>query len=373
MTIFFNNIKRIFQKKSNILFLIIVPIVANLFIVSVYIKDSKIAIGILDYDQTTLTKEISDYLGEHSDIKKLNRNSNINEIIINNKAAYVLEFEKDFTKKLIAGEDVKVKSYGMDGTVSAIPLKNYAQSMVSSAKKIAEVTKGDEKAFYQNMDKYFEKEYRCTYNSIIQSKEDSVDVAVASLGYVALSMVFFLSFSTMLILEDKISGVYNRLITSPQRKSSYMLQHLLSNFLVALLQIVILLTILPKIVEVSYGENVKQVFSLGIVCACFAACFISIGIVISRYANTAVLANAISVLINLPMLMLGGCLWPRTIMPETLQKIGEFLPTTWFLKGAETILYGNGLHSASRQICYMIIFILAMQIVAFSFQTSEER
>ena len=47
-------------------------------------------------------------------------------------------------------------------------------------------------------------------------------------------------------------------------------------------------------------------------------------------------------LVNLPILMLGGCLWPRELMPEFVKRIGDFVPTTWFLKAAETVYMETG-------------------------------
>lgn len=371
MTILLNNLKRIFQNKMNIVLMIVVPIVVNLFIISASTKEVNYTIGIQDNDNSQYTQDLIEYLGEMCNIIEITDEDNIKEMLVNSKINCVLVMEEHFTEDLLNQVDVKIKSYGMEGSNVVEPFQNYVDSLVTAAKKISIAAAGDETAFYEGLDDYYKQDYVCDYNSISQSYDEKVSLAVTSLGYIALGMVFFLSFSTMLILEDKLCGVYDRLGTTPLRKLSYFVQHLLSSFIVALIQIFAMLIILPKIVDVSYGQTQSDVMQLGVVCALFAACCISIGIVIARFAKSRGVANAAITLINLPMLMLGGCLWPREIMPEHIQKIGEFLPTTWFLDASETVLYGDGLAKAGNSIFYMLGFIAVMLIISFVIKTDK--
>ena len=65
-------------------------------------------------------------------------------------------------------------------------------------------------------------------------------------------------------------------------------------------------------------------------------------------------------------------MWPRELMSETLQRIGDFLPTTWFLVAAEEVLYGNGLGAAGKYLLYLGALAAVLLIVSFTVKTDDK-
>lgn len=370
MTIFWNNIKRIFLRKTNIICMIVVPIVVNIFVVSLMTSDSGYTIGITDNDQTKFTKEFIETLEDKYDIVELTKDE-INSKVINSKVDLALEFEKGYTDKLIAGEDAYVNSYMLTDGNSSMPLEMNINSYLSAIKEIAKVA-NDENAFYEGVKEYSNSQYEVEYKHLASSVSDDVGRSVTSLGYLALGMMFLLSFSTMLILEDKMVGVFDRITVTPLKKSSYYIQNLISFFVVSMIQIIIIINVLPNIVEISYGDTTWRVFEVILVSAVFAMVCIAIGVFISRFAKNRLFAGSFISLVNIPMLMLGGCLWPRELMPKAVQKIGDFLPTTWFMQSAESVLYGKGLSAVRNEIIYMLLVVAALLIIAFTVKTDKE-
>jgi len=373
MTILSNNLKRIFSKKANIICMIIIPIVLNIFIISVSTREVKYNIGILDNDSSRYTQDFISRLEETCNVKMLTNDDDIKSMVINSKVDCAFTFESGFTEGMISGNDEYVKTYAMEGTNSLEPIEMYISSYVSASKEIAKASNRDAEAFYKGMDDYYKNEYAVEYKNFASGSTEDVSTAVASLGYMAFGMVFLMSFSTMLILEDKISGVYDRIATTPLKRSHYFVQHLISYFTVAVIQVVALFNILPEMIHVSYGKTTTDVAEVMLICCTFALVCISIGIAVSRFSKNTLMAGSITTLINLPMLMLGGCLWPREVMPGYLQKIGDFMPTTWFLKAAETVLYGDGIMNAINEIVYMLALVTVMLILSFAIKTDKAR
>lgn len=372
MTILMNNLKRIFGKKVNIICMIVVPIALSIFMISATTGEVKYTIGIYDEDKTQFTEEFIELLKKTCVVEKLSDKDDINKLVINGDVDCTLVFEDGFTNKMISGEDVYVKNYAMDNTNETEPIQMYIDSYISAAKEIGKAAKGDEEAFYNGMEDYLKNEYAVEYKNFESSSLEDVDRSVTALGYMAFGMVLFVSFSTMIILEDKTSGVYDRISTTPLKRSSYFIQNILSYFIVALIQIMLILNILPEIMDISFGAS-KMATEIQLACCAFAIACISIGITVSRFSKNAVVSGAITTFIDMPILMLGGCLWPREIMPEALQKIGDFLPTTWFLKASETILYGDGLAAAGSEMLYMLLFAAVLLFVSFGIKTEKAR
>jgi ABC-2 type transport system permease protein len=70
--------------------------------------------------------------------------------------------------------------------------------------------------------------------------------------------------------------------------------------------------------------------------------------------------------------MLGGCMWPRDLMPEGLQRVGDFVPTTWFLKAAEEVLYENGLGAAWKELALLGGLAAILITVSFLVETDDK-
>ena len=345
--------------------MIVIPIALNMFLISVSTKEVQYNVGILDKDSSRFTRDFIRRLGKTCNVKLLTGKDDINSMIVNKSADCVFSFEAGFTDGMISGKDVSIKSYVLGDTNIAKPIQFYIASYISASKSIAQASKGDTDLFYKGMEDYHKSEYAAEYKDFASGTSNGVGKAVASLGYMAFGMVFLLAFSTALILEDKLSGVYDRVAVTPLKRSSYFIEHMLGSFVVAAIQIAILIGNLPRMVNVSFGSDAQE-NEIILVCCVFAVVCISIGVLISRYSKNVLMAGALTTLVNLPMLMLGGCLWPREIMPGYVQRIGDFMPTTWFLKAGEAVLYGKGIMTAMNDVLYMLVLAAFLLVMCFA-------
>ena len=63
--------------------------------------------------------------------------------------------------------------------------------------------------------------------------------------------------------------------------------------------------------------------------------------------------------------------WPKEIMPEFMQTLSNFMPTAWFLNGAEKILDGKGLLAAGPEILYLLALSSLLLIIDFSIKPTK--
>ncbi|HEU4962711.1 MAG TPA: ABC transporter permease [Bacilli bacterium] len=374
MTIFRNSLKRIFRKRTNILFMLVVPILLNMFLISAVTKDVKYNVGIIDQDATPFTQDFVENLKDKYNVTMLTADDDVKGMIVNKKLDSAFTFESGFTDDLLDGKDVSALSYALEASNVARPVQVYVSSYISSAKQIAKAADGNEEAFYQGLDAYDESAFAVAYKSFSTGvDEKDIKNAVTSLGYIAFGMLFLMSFSTGLILEDKLCGVYDRITATPLTRFSYFGQHMLASFIVAAIQVMVLISYLPKLVNITYGATSAQQQQVIVVCLAFALTCVAIGVTISRFSKSTLMASSLTALISIPLLMLGGCFWPRDIMPDFMQRIGDFLPTTWFLKAGETVLLGKGLQGASHELLYLVGLAAVLLVVSFVVKSSKVR
>lgn len=332
-------------------------------------------VGIIDEDNTLFTQGFIEQLKGQYEIINLTSNDDVKGMVINSELDGGLLFQQGFTESLLNGEDVSVLIYDLAGTDIFGPVKVYVSSYVSSAKQIARASGGDQEIFYQGMDLYKNSAFNVTYESALNyaGSERDVSNAVESLGFIAFGMVFLMTFSSSIILQDKLSGVYDRIAVTPVSRLSYLLQNMLACFVIAAIQSVLLLSIISSIVDFSFGQTSEEKQEVLLVCLAFSLVCVALGVAISRFSNTRLMAGSLSTLIYFPMLMLGGCFWPREIMPKFAQQIGDFFPTAWFLQAGRDVIAGKGIAAASQQLIYMLSFAALLIFVSFIVKNEKVR
>lgn len=366
MIIFFNVIKRIMTKKSNLLFMLILPTFLSTFIVLISTTGNKYTVGIIDNDNTAFTRDFNDYLSQTCKIVDVKKEHVIEDKILNDGVECILVFQKGYTDALIHNDRAKVKSYFQEGSNYAEPIQMKVASYLSAAELIGASCNQNEDEFYKGMKDFREKDLQVDYLYAKNSFTEKTDAAVTSFGYVAFCMLFLMAFSTSLIMEDKVSGVTERLWITPVAKASYYVQHVLAYFLISVIQTVVVILVLPLFGKVSFGTSFLEVAKVIIICLIFSLSCIAMGVAINTYAKNKLAAGSISSLINLPILMLGGCFWPSEGMPVVLQKIGSFLPTAWFLKAAKgVVLYGKSLLGVVQYIGFLFAFTIVILGITF--------
>ncbi|MBR6825343.1 MAG: ABC transporter permease [Oscillospiraceae bacterium] len=375
MIILLNNLKRIFLKPINIVLMIVVPIVLNLFFISVFNAEQLYEVGIIDLDDSKLTTAIIEELKIAANVHDYeNDDAQINSALLNSNINMAIRFPKNYAQDMIDGKAPKVEIFAIEENSDSIPLTMLVAGIGTNCSEIGKLCEGDEDKFYEVVEDYLDGTFKTEYENFGLSKGEEIERAVNSLGYLAMGMMFLMSFATTLLLEDKVTRVYSRLLTTPTTRASYLMQHLLSYVLVATVQVVLIISLLPVIMngELSFGDSFGVTVQVMIVTLIFATACIAIGLTISRFSKNNVVAGAFVGLVNLPVLMLGGCMWPRDLMPDFLQRVGDFMPTTWFLKAAEEVLYENGLGAAWKELALLGGLAVILITVSFVIETDDK-
>lgn len=359
MTVFIYNIKRILKRKVNIIFIIVVPVLFILLSMAASMGGSPLKVGIVDKDDTKLTNMLINNLDGKSTVVKINEDE-IKSNIISSSIDYAVVIDKGFTSSIINGEDAKVQSFSIKETDAALPVKMYIESFINAAKNIGAASTGNEDKFYTGMNYYQDGSFTAEYKTLDLKAFDK-QITLTSLGFLVMCVLYLSSFSTTIILEDKKSNTYYRIFSTPIKIKSYMLQNILSFIAVAAIQIGAVLAVMQFIFKADLGPSIPNLFLVLLV---FGIVAVSIGVAISSLSKDTRQSSTLMTFIIIPACMLGGCFWPREIMPDVLKKIGDFVPTTWVLKAAQGVISGSSILGVSKELIILLLFSLVFFLLA---------
>lgn len=359
MSVFQNNIKRILKKKRNIIIILLIPLIFTVLTVASAKEGGALTVGIADNDKTEFTEMLKDSLNGKAKIVEL-KDTEVREKVINNTVSYAIVIDKGTTEDIVNGKDVAIKSYSLQNAINAIPIKLNLESFINAARNVGRISAGDEKKFYSGLNYYKTGYFVAEYKGVDSVSVDK-GVSIRVMGFLVMSMVFMSAFASTIIIEDKKNKVFARILSTPLTMKSYMLQNILSFMVIAVLQILGMFYIVLKVFNVYLGPSLINMFFLFLI---FALVCVALGVAISSISKDIKQSSIWGNLINLPICMLGGCLWSRDFMPDSLINLSNFVPTTWVLKAAEKILNGQSLLSVSNEIGILLLFALALFLLA---------
>lgn len=358
MTIFMNNIKRILKDKVALVFMIVLPVILIAVICSFNSNGGSLNVGIVDKDNTEFTKIVRENLASQNRVKVFDiEEKEIKQSLIDVKVDYVIEMENGFTNNIIAGENVKIKGYSISGKNIHLPVKLYLDNFINIARNIGKASSKIENSsdkFYEGIKYYSEGKLGLTQSKVDASFKDNSRLLQA-LGFLVMGVFSLATFGYSFTVEDKENKIYYRLFTTPLTLKRYMFENILSVFVISLVQILMLLGFLQWVLKMDIGKYFVNMF---IVLSVFSIVSVALGMFINSISKSTRQAGVIGTLIFSPFCMLGGCFWPREIMPDILKQISNFVPTTWILKALEKVVYGDSLSSLGMEMGILLLFAL---------------
>lgn len=160
----------------------------------------------------------------------------------------------------------------------------------------------------------------------------SMDVAMPAYAAMVLCIVGFMSIPVT-ICGYRESGVLRRFRSTPLRPMTFIAADVVSNLLMASVGVLVLVLAGWTFYHTTFDGNV---FVVGVAIVFCALAMFSIGYLIAAVTPTPRIANVVGLLVLYPMMFLSGVFIPPEVMPESVQRISQFLP----LKYAVDLLRG---------------------------------
>lgn len=166
--------------------------------------------------------------------------------------------------------------------------------------------------------------------------------------------VFTILFGLMNIAQEKKSGTWNRLITTPLRKSQIYIGQLSHYLLIGVLQIGIAFFVFHQFFNYNFGH---QYLSIIVSVLAFVFAVVALGMLIIALIKSPQQLQAVIPIVSTSMAMLGGAFWPLEIVSNRiLLLLGKMTPLYHgieALKGA--IVYNRGLDEILQPLSILLL------------------
>jgi ABC-2 type transport system permease protein len=171
-----------------------------------------------------------------------------------------------------------------------------------------------------------------------------IEAPLSPFAYVApADLVLFLGITLLVLssglVESRRLGVLRRLSAAPVRQASIVAAQIVSRLLVAAGQSIGLLFVGIVLFRVHWGNP----FAVGLIIFLLSLSLSGASVLIGTYSRTEEQAVASAVVIGIAAGMLGGCMYPLSVVGTTVRDFGHIVPQAWAMDAFIKLIY----HGAS--------------------------
>ena len=355
MIILKNTLKRLLRNKVSLLLVLVIPPAMLGFLFGLgSLGMNTVSVGLVDRDQTALTLQLEEVLQEQAAVRHLSEGDIRGELAAT-RVQLVLVIPSGFTEAILEGREPELDSYSIQESNLSLPVRLVAESFIRAARNVAVVAEGNSEVFYRGIADYRTGRLQVVTQLTDGGEGNRSSAAASAMGILGINMLFLALYATMHLLKDRENRTFHRVMTAPLSQRSYLLQIIGCFLAILLMQMTGVFLIARFLLNLYLGVNTLALYG---VMGVFALVCVAFGIAIASLVKTTRQAGTLASLLTTPMAMLGGLLWPREIMPEILQHIGMFLPTTWMMDAANKVIVSGRFLDAGWEVAILLLFAL---------------
>lgn len=174
-----------------------------------------------------------------------------------------------------------------------------------------------------------------------------------SFGMLIMFLMLLVGSSVGIILDDKRNQTLQRIYASPVKPIEISWGNFLGCFMLGTIQIIFVMLVTRLVMNYDFGSAAAPQF---LVLECFLLAALGIAAAVSVLMRDSEPMNIMGSLIITPTCMLGGCFWPMEIMPESMQKLANFVPQKWAIEALSKLAAGGGLGDIVYHMGILVLF-----------------
>ncbi|MEK4487454.1 ABC transporter permease [Psychrobacillus sp. FSL H8-0484] len=216
-----------------------------------------------------------------------------------------------------------------------------------------------------------EQAFQLTKSAMDESKVFRYDGALQSLFGFMLYFVFYtISINVQFILEDKRTGIWNRLKLASISRFQLYFGHLSFSFMIGFIQMLLVILVFRFIVGTNmYGGFWKVVT----ICSFYVLLVMAFSLFIISLVKTVSQSSVIISLLAVAFAMIGGAYWPLEIVQsDSLLAMRWVSPIYYGMEALKRVtIYGETLGNVSTYL--MLMLLLAILLIAIGITLLEKR
>lgn len=273
--------------------------------------------AVLDLDKTFYSKLIIEKL-ENSQYFDIKYHTDSENELINNitdgkvKTGFVIP--KNFQANILTKKLTQIQIL-VDGSDSSV-----AQQASNTSNLIIQDFSS---TLLENKIRLIEPRTRVLFNPDLKSANFMIP---GLLGVILQIVTTFLT--ALAIVKEKEKGTLEQLMVTPIGQGGLLIGKLIPYAIIGLIQFIIVISVMMFIFKVPNHGSFLLLFFLSVF---FLFTSLSLGLLISTYAENHGQVTQLLQLIIIPSILLSGFIFPRENMPYIMNFIGYFIPLTYFL------------------------------------------
>lgn len=154
-------------------------------------------------------------------------------------------------------------------------------------------------------------------------------VLVSSFNMIVFVMLLLTMSNILMFVKDKTFTTTQRILIASRSRLGYVTQLVALFALIAVGEFLVMVAGMRWIFQIPLDLSAGRMAALVGGFVLFNVFAIAFGLLLVTRTASESVARLLVTAVTLPMAMLGGALWPLTIMPQWMQDIAQVLPTTW--------------------------------------------
>jgi ABC-2 type transport system permease protein len=199
-----------------------------------------------------------------------------------------------------------------------------------------------------------------TTRAVVGENKNNPMVSFYAAAIGVMFLLFTASGAAGALLDEVESGTLDRVLSSRVTMTTLMLGKLTFNSLLAFLQLVVMFLWGWAVFKLDFWSHIPGFVVMGAFTAFAVAAF---GLLLASICRTRAQLGALSTLVILIMSSIGGSMFPRFLMSETMQKAGLFTINAWAIDGFTKIFWRD---EPISHLWPQVLVLIGIAIVLFA-------
>ncbi|HDX9590346.1 TPA: ABC transporter permease [Bacillus pseudomycoides] len=351
------------KNKKSLLLIIGLPIAGALLSFLIYgnVGQGTLRIGVVNHENQYIANDTVKFIEglDHVKVSKI-QSSEIEENLASKKLDAVITLDSGFSQSVRDGKPSHIEVSSIKGEQITSFIKSYLYNYIDNITAISKVAQDDQSKFDQMYAGYQKNSFKLTAHTLKDISKNK-DMTNQTVGYLMMFMLFSAVNFSELILKEKENRTYFRLLSTPIDGRKYILSNVAVNMVIMMVQIIVTVLFMTNVFHID--PNIPLIVMIGLLMI-FGLIAIGLSLAIVSFAKNSTSANAMQNIIITPTCLLAGCFFPFEIMPETVQKIAEFLPQRWLLDTITKLQQGTQFVDIYLNILILFAFAISFFLIA---------
>jgi ABC-2 type transport system permease protein len=282
------------------------------------------------------------------------------ELLEDEEAAALLLLPADFDVRLRQAEPLALTLRTLPGSTDAVAIQQAVRAAAARAARAATIARTATEAA-ADLQPFADEGARQTYyeesleaavaaldeaperlevrEAFREAEDDYSPAAQASAGQLITWVLIPLLGTSALFAYERRQGTLRRLFTTPASGATFLLGTILSQLLMALVQMLLLVGFGIFVLNLDWGDSP---LALLLTLVAFGLAAVAFGILLGTFVKTEGQASGLSIMLGMAMGLLGGCWYPLELFPPAVQTAARVLPTTWAMQGLLDLIVRDG-------------------------------